>query len=217
MARRAYYAESSVSIEAPKGSLSRILMTENPRLFPMQAMRLRYTLCAQQEAPKCDHCRERRQLRAFGSCRRAYPAFRRRGIMEVPGLNSNFDLGKTLRWNADPWLRSLHFQLLRALVVLGVVCFGLGRFYPKFGVGGSFAVMAVVFATSCLSPHWGSTSPSGASNTRPGAWRSPGLFRELLPRCWYFYAHWLFCTDRHVSDSAHCRAPVWLCLGAVGA
>jgi hypothetical protein len=32
------------------------------------------------------------------------------------------------------------------LVVLGVVCFGLGRFDPKFGTGGSFVVMAVVFA-----------------------------------------------------------------------
>ena len=32
------------------------------------------------------------------------------------------------------------------LVVLGIVCFGLGRYDPKFGAGGSFVVMAVVFA-----------------------------------------------------------------------
>ena len=35
---------------------------------------------------------------------------------------------------------------LGTLVVLGIVCFGLGRYDPKFGVGGSFVVMAVVFA-----------------------------------------------------------------------
>ena len=35
---------------------------------------------------------------------------------------------------------------LGTLVVLGVVCFGLGRYDPKFGVGGSFVVMAVIFA-----------------------------------------------------------------------
>jgi hypothetical protein len=32
------------------------------------------------------------------------------------------------------------------LVVLGIVCFGLDRYDPKFGDGGSFVVMAVVFA-----------------------------------------------------------------------
>jgi hypothetical protein len=35
---------------------------------------------------------------------------------------------------------------LGTLVVLGIVCFGFGRFDPKFGVGGSFVVMAVIFA-----------------------------------------------------------------------
>ncbi len=35
---------------------------------------------------------------------------------------------------------------LGTLVVLGIVCFGLGRFDPKFGAGGSFVVMAVIFA-----------------------------------------------------------------------
>lgn len=32
------------------------------------------------------------------------------------------------------------------LVVLGTVCFGLGRYDPKFGADGSFLVMAVIFA-----------------------------------------------------------------------
>ena len=32
------------------------------------------------------------------------------------------------------------------LVVLGIICFGLGRYDPKFGAGGSFVVMAVIFA-----------------------------------------------------------------------
>jgi len=32
------------------------------------------------------------------------------------------------------------------LVVLGIVCFGLGRYDPKFGADGSFVVMAVIFA-----------------------------------------------------------------------
>jgi len=32
------------------------------------------------------------------------------------------------------------------LVVLGIICFGLGRYDPKFGVSGSFVVMAVIFA-----------------------------------------------------------------------
>jgi hypothetical protein len=35
---------------------------------------------------------------------------------------------------------------LGTLVVLGIVCFGFGRYDPKFGSGGSFVVMAVVFA-----------------------------------------------------------------------
>ena len=35
---------------------------------------------------------------------------------------------------------------LGTLLVLGVVCFGFGRYDPKFGVEGSFLVMAVVFA-----------------------------------------------------------------------
>jgi hypothetical protein len=35
---------------------------------------------------------------------------------------------------------------LGTLVVLGIICFGLGKYDPKFGVGGSFVVMAVVFA-----------------------------------------------------------------------
>ena len=32
------------------------------------------------------------------------------------------------------------------LVVLGIVCFGLDRYDPKYGASGSFVVMAVVFA-----------------------------------------------------------------------
>lgn len=35
---------------------------------------------------------------------------------------------------------------LGTLVVLGIVCFGFGRYDPKFGAGGSFVVMAVIFA-----------------------------------------------------------------------
>ena len=35
---------------------------------------------------------------------------------------------------------------LGTLVVVGVVCFGLGKYDPKFGVDGSFVVMAVIFA-----------------------------------------------------------------------
>ncbi len=35
---------------------------------------------------------------------------------------------------------------LGTLIVLGVVCFGLGRFNPRFGADGSFVVMAVIFA-----------------------------------------------------------------------
>ena len=35
---------------------------------------------------------------------------------------------------------------LGTLIVLGIICFGLGRFDPKYGAEGSFLVMAVVFA-----------------------------------------------------------------------
>lgn len=35
---------------------------------------------------------------------------------------------------------------LGTLLVLGVVCFGLERYNPRFGAEGSFVVMAVVFA-----------------------------------------------------------------------
>ena len=35
---------------------------------------------------------------------------------------------------------------LGTLVVLAVICFGFGRYDPKFGAGGSFVVMAVTFA-----------------------------------------------------------------------
>ena len=35
---------------------------------------------------------------------------------------------------------------LGTLVVLSIICFGLGRYNPKFGVDGSFVVMAVIFA-----------------------------------------------------------------------
>ena len=35
---------------------------------------------------------------------------------------------------------------LGTLIVLGIICFGLGRFNPKYGAEGSFLVMAVSFA-----------------------------------------------------------------------
>ena len=61
---------------------------------------------------------------------------------------------------------------LGTLVVLGVVCFGLGRYDPKFGVDGSFLVMAVVFAIFLLLRLLGSTSPS--ENRASGSGSSAG-------------------------------------------
>jgi hypothetical protein len=35
---------------------------------------------------------------------------------------------------------------LGTLIVLGVVCFGFGKYDPRFGASGSFVVMAAIFA-----------------------------------------------------------------------
>ena len=81
---------------------------------------------------------------------------------------------------------------LGTLVVLGIICFGLGRYNPKFGVDGSFVVMAVIFAiflpVAALGFYFGKRN----FEHRPRIVATFGLVSGAISSLLVFLCDWIF-------------------------
>lgn len=81
---------------------------------------------------------------------------------------------------------------LGTLVVLSIICFGLGRYNPKFGIDGSFVVMAVIFAIFLPVAALGFYIAKRNFEHRPRIVATFGLVSGVIASLLVFLCDWIF-------------------------
>ena len=81
---------------------------------------------------------------------------------------------------------------LGTLIVLGIICFGLGRFNPKYGAEGSFLVMAVSFAILLPVAALGFYLAKRSFEHRARAVAVAGLVSGVAASLLVFLCDWIF-------------------------
>jgi hypothetical protein len=84
---------------------------------------------------------------------------------------------------------------LGTLVVLGIICFGLGRYNPKYGVDGSFVVMAVIFAIFLPVAALGFYLGKRGSGHTPRIVALAGLVSGAAASLLVFLCDWIFASQ----------------------